>query len=181
MCFTCSSRCLRYRTPSPDLPFHPISLDHLPDTPALTATPSPPASTSTTSSPSPTRPPPTHSTTTSVSLLSLTPNISLFPPTGLLVPSEPVSFPHHRHQPQGHCLRPVPVPRTAIERPAIWSTTVQSCSQRRRHLLLVDGRHEWATDDLEHSDGEGGCSSVHQSVHDERWSTAEQLAADICE
>ena len=100
---------------------------------------------------------------------------------GLLVSGESVSFPHHRHQSQGHCLRAVLVARTAIERPAIRSSTLQSCSQRGRHLLLVDGRLERTTDDLGHSDGQGGCSSVHQSVHDERWSTTEQLAADICE
>ena len=184
MCCTCFSRCLRHRTPSPDLRFHPISLDHPRDTPVLTATPSPPASTSTTSTASPTRPHRTQSptTTTSVPLpSSLTLHLSLSPSTGLLVSGEPVSFPHHRHQSQGHRLRAVLVARTAIERPAIRSSTLQSCSQRGRHLLLVDGRLEWTTDDLGHSDGQGGRSSVHQSVHDERWSTAEQLAADICE
>ena len=78
MCCTCFSRCLRHRTPSPDLRFHPISLDHPRDTPVLTATPSPPASTSTTSTASPTRPHPTQSPTMSVSLpLSLTLHLSL--------------------------------------------------------------------------------------------------------
>ena len=58
---------------------------------------------------------------------------------------------------------------------------VQSSSQCRWHLSLVDRSCDGSADRVEHSHGEGGYSTVHQSVHDEWWSTAEQHPADICE
>ena len=92
---------------------------------------------------------------------------------GLLLPGVSLPLPHHRHQSARQHLCPVALTRIQLQRPAIRPTTLQSDAQRRRHVLLIDG-HGSAAGDHRYSTGQGGHSSVSESVHDQRWAAAEQ-------
>ena len=100
---------------------------------------------------------------------------------GLLLFFPSLSVSHHRRQSQVHCLCAVALARTSMQCRTIRPSRVQSSSQCRWHLSLVDRSCDGSADRVEHSHGESSYSTVHQSVHDEWWSTAEQHPADICE
>ena len=99
---------------------------------------------------------------------------------GLFVLIASLPFPHHRDQSQVHCLCAIALPRLGMQRRAIRSSSLQPHSEHRRYLPFHDRSTDWSTDSIEHSHGQGSCSTVHQSVHDERWSSAKQHPAVVC-
>ena len=106
--------------------------------------------------------------------LSLSVHLSTWRSVGIFVRIAPLPFPDHRHQSQSHSLCSVALARIAVQRSTIRSTCVQSTAKCRRHVLLDDRSEHGSADDQQHSFGESGRATVHQSVHDARRSTTEQ-------
>ena len=87
---------------------------------------------------------------------------------GFLMSVVSLSLSHDRHQLARQHLCARAQSWAAVQRAEVWSSGVQSCARRRRHVPLVgDGRLRQPAGRRWHTVGEGGHSSVCESVHDE--------------